>query len=407
MQNPSVQPGKLDPGVAAATPASMGSKKKKKRKSAGKTDDFFKSSDLWNNDVTRDRARIREFWLQLREDERRSLVMIEKDDVLVKLKELQRHSCSCSLCGKKKTVTEEELRLLYDAYYEELEEYTSLQHKLLYPIDVDKTMPLEQDRQLIQATVVVEEERQTDNGVVKTSQVHEFETSRDSAPGSIFGKAAKTAIKNGLLHISDDLLNRDGMNFLQVMEQLAEQRLGRESEQYSDDDESAHSVFDQDNDETPPNEAYPATPHDETGHPVDDTDESLAADDEADPESGRRMFQIFAARMFEYRVLTAYREKISREREKLLLEEIEEEKRQTKAKNAGKSKERAGKKKDRRRAVKEKERKEELPGVVNAGSDEKAEECVNDVASNAEHREESKTETKAEETLKNEKIRQK
>lgn len=42
-------------------------------------------------------------------------------------------------------------------------------------------------------------------------------------------------------------------------------------------------------------------------------------------EEGRRMFQIFAARMFEQRVLTAYREKVARERQDKLLEELDEE----------------------------------------------------------------------------------
>ena len=38
------------------------------------------------------------------------------------------------------------------------------------------------------------------------------------------------------------------------------------------------------------------------------------------------MFQIFAARMFEQRVLTAYREKVAAERQAKLIEELEEEK---------------------------------------------------------------------------------
>src|ERR1700744_4120764 len=44
-------------------------------------------------------------------------------------------------------------------------------------------------------------------------------------------------------------------------------------------------------------------------------------------EEGRRMFQIFAARMFEQRVLTAYREKVAAERQQKLLEELDEESR--------------------------------------------------------------------------------
>jgi hypothetical protein len=69
-------------------------------------------------------------------------------------------------------------------------------------------------------------------------------------------------------------------------------------------------------------------------------------------EEGRRMFQIFAARMFEQRVLTAYREKVAKERQQRLLEELEEESRQDsqrkakKAKEAQKRKDRAAKKKE-------------------------------------------------------------
>jgi hypothetical protein len=38
-------------------------------------------------------------------------------------------------------------------------------------------------------------------------------------------------------------------------------------------------------------------------------------------EEGRRMFQIFAARLFEQRVLTAYKDKVTKERQQKLLEE--------------------------------------------------------------------------------------
>jgi hypothetical protein len=69
-------------------------------------------------------------------------------------------------------------------------------------------------------------------------------------------------------------------------------------------------------------------------------------------EEGRRMFQIFAARMFEQRVLTAYREKVAKERQAKLIEEIEDESRQEsqrkakKAKEAQKRKDKAAKKKE-------------------------------------------------------------
>ena len=69
-------------------------------------------------------------------------------------------------------------------------------------------------------------------------------------------------------------------------------------------------------------------------------------------EEGRRMFQIFAARMFEQRVLTAYREKVARERQERLLEELADETRLDALREAKKAKE-SQKKKDKKRQQKQ------------------------------------------------------
>lgn len=78
---------------------------------------------IWNTSSQEERQRIKDFWLGLGEDERKSLVKVEKDAVLKKMKEQQKHTCSCTVCGRKRTAIEEELEGLYDAYYEELEQY--------------------------------------------------------------------------------------------------------------------------------------------------------------------------------------------------------------------------------------------------------------------------------------------
>lgn len=67
-------------------------------------------------------------------------------------------------------------------------------------------------------------------------------------------------------------------------------------------------------------------------------------------EEGKRMFQIFAARLFEQRVLQAYREKVAKQREEQLLRELEEEEDSKKAKEEKKAKE-AQKKKDKKKWV--------------------------------------------------------
>ena len=76
-----------------------------------------------------ERERIRDFWLALPERERRALVKTEKESVLRKMKEQQRHGCSCAVCGRKRGAIEEELEVLYDAYYDELESYAFHQQR--------------------------------------------------------------------------------------------------------------------------------------------------------------------------------------------------------------------------------------------------------------------------------------
>lgn len=59
---------------------------------------------IWSTSTTEERERIKDFWLGLGEEERRNLVKIEKDTVLKKMKEQQKHSCSCAVCGRKRFV---------------------------------------------------------------------------------------------------------------------------------------------------------------------------------------------------------------------------------------------------------------------------------------------------------------
>ena len=63
-----------------------------------------KNNKIWSTSTTEERERIKEFWLGLGEDERRNLVKIEKEAVLKKMKEQQKHSCSCAVCGRKRSV---------------------------------------------------------------------------------------------------------------------------------------------------------------------------------------------------------------------------------------------------------------------------------------------------------------
>ncbi|PSR79286.1 hypothetical protein BD289DRAFT_334353, partial [Coniella lustricola] len=97
------------------------------------------------------------------------------------------------------------------------------------------------------------------------------------------------------------------------MEQLAERRMAREVDSAQD----SYEEYEDDDDED-----YDSQEDDE--YEEDDDVRTIHNDtmtEEQRMEEGRRMFQIFAARMFEQRVLQAYREKVARERQAKLMEE--------------------------------------------------------------------------------------
>ena len=91
-------------------------------------------------------------------------------------------------------------------------------------------------------------------------------------------------------------------------------------------------------------------------------------------EEGRRMFQIFAARMFEQRVVTAYREKVARERQNKLIEELEAEQGAASQRDAKKArdaeKKKAKKQQQKQIKAEEKARKEQQKAAEEAAAKE-------------------------------------
>lgn len=83
---------------------------------------------------------------------------------------------------------------------------------------------------------------------------------------------------------------------------------------------------------------------------VDPANPAQALTDEQRTEEGRRMFQIFAARLFEQRVHQAWKEKVHREQAEAFLRELENEQKQEAEAQARKAKE-AQKKKDKKKCV--------------------------------------------------------
>ena len=102
------------------TTTSAGSKSKKKKKkskggnvvsldvssngdsSLGSREETLRQRKIWNTTTAEEKERIKEFWLALSEDERRTLVRVEKEHVHKRIKEGSKIlNCSCHVCGRK------------------------------------------------------------------------------------------------------------------------------------------------------------------------------------------------------------------------------------------------------------------------------------------------------------------
>ncbi|KAF9302333.1 Stress response protein nst1 [Mortierella antarctica] len=322
-------------------------------------DNHPQNDGFWHYSDAEERQRIREFWFQLREEERRSLVRVEKEAVLKKMKEQQRHSCSCSLCGRKRTAIEEELELLYDAYYDELEQYANQQqptdgHALPYSqhsqvfddeeySDDSRDEEDEEDDEEDDDDDEDDEEEEDEEGYEdddEEDEEYEDEISSRKAPAPYRNGFPNTLqAKGNILTVAEDLLENDGKKFLEMMDRLADRKVQRDDELMDQ-----RGVYDEYEDE-------------EEGDFEDDGADEDVLTKEQRMEEGRRMFQAFAARMFEQRVLSAYREKVAQERQERLLAELEEESRQEQLREERKEREKE-KKRDKKRMQRQQKEEE-------------------------------------------------
>ncbi|KAK8214235.1 salt tolerance down-regulator-domain-containing protein [Phyllosticta capitalensis] len=349
---------------------------------------------IWNTSSQEERERIREFWLSLSEDERKSLVKIEKEAVLRKMKEQQKHACSCTVCGRKRTAIEEELEVLYDAYYEELELYGDQEHipdgdSMLtkgrpeshahsHRLPPDRGLPEPYDAANRVEEIGDEEDDEDDLEDEDYSDESEDddEYSDEEEPEELPPRGAAAdffhfgnslTVQGGILTVADDLLKNDGKKFIEMMEQLAARRMQREDQVVEHAGSYAYT-----NAMQHPHSGGHHHPNQQEEDDYDEEDDDYDSqeddydeeDDELDSmteqqrmREGRRMFQIFAARMFEQRVLSAYREKVANERQQKLIEELEEESRRDAEREAKKTKE-AQKKKEKRALQKQKQAEE-------------------------------------------------
>ena len=125
----------------------MGQQKSKKNKKVVAKKE--KNDDIWVVGDQQERERIREFWAGLDQQKRRALVMLEKEAVLKKMKEQQKQTCSCSVCGRRRfwrfnarNDIESQMEFLYNSYYQELESFANIKQKVVTSPQVLKSAEL-------------------------------------------------------------------------------------------------------------------------------------------------------------------------------------------------------------------------------------------------------------------------
>ncbi|KAJ3341590.1 hypothetical protein HDU93_004492 [Gonapodya sp. JEL0774] len=365
------------------------------------------SSDVWFRSDAEEKSRIREFWLGLTEEERRRLVRLEKEAVLRKMKEQQRHTCQCAVCGRKRTVIEEELEQLYDAYYEELEHFAHQARSGAIPASSVLPFTSAADAAQLASSSAVSgrgrrghhthqhhshggghdhrhqgyeedvSDEDVDDDADEGEDIGEGSSYGGSRHGSRQGSRGSSSmgragtsgevavdfgrsltVKGGLLTVADDFLKNDGRKFLELMETLAERKIRQMDAGVGGSQGGGGGggggLGTEGEDENGNWEDEEEEEYDEDDEEYEDEEDPLT--EEQRMEEGRRMFQIFAAKMFEQRVLAAYREKVAFERQQRLFQELEEEQRNLAEREANKAK-----KNEKKRLQKkaEKQRREE------------------------------------------------
>lgn len=264
-----------------------------------------KNNHIWNTTTQEERERIREFWLSLGEDERKSLVKIEKEAVLRKMKEQQKHSCSCTVCGRKRTAIEEELEVLYDAYYEELEQYAT--HHIFaddmiahanYPFPVSTPRPImathpppghyeeeeysgdeEEEQDYSNSEISSEEDYSEEERSLPPPETADFLRFGNSLQvkgiGSVMSLLRERLMHSpgGILTVADDLLKNDGKKFIEMMEQLAERRMQREEEAQYQAHPSMYRGPHNSHHQQPEDDEFEDDEDDEEGYEDDDYEE--------------------------------------------------------------------------------------------------------------------------------------
>lgn len=325
--------------------------------------DTFPPSPASGLSPNMERQTIKYFWLSLTSDQRRELVQVEKEAVLNKMKRQQKNTCECDICGRKRVAIEQELETLYADYYKELDHLAESKDLPLLPLpsmgffQADDVLRGGHQDELSEATQRLSLASTETARPLPQNLGKEIDEDGDTEEDEPYEFADDGEGMQGLdvSSVADDLLTNDGKKFIEMMERLAEKRAGRIEEIKDDDNEEG--VVDDEGIVEDEEEYENDSDYSDYSSEYSQTGESLTADQRM--EEGRRMFQIFAARMFEQRVLHAYKQSVAAQ-VKAELQQMEEEKKVLDLEKEAREEQKRERKKEKKRiakAAKDEERK--------------------------------------------------
>lgn len=259
-----------------------------------------------------ERQKVREFWRSLPEEQRNSLIKVEKEQILKKMKEQQRQpTCACELCGKRRNAIEEELEMLYDAYYQELEKFSGnvadssgLGFDLFAPAsDPNRSLSNSSSSSSLSASTAPSTTASStaSSSAARTAHrtfapshppalgashhphaaaahtqahTHDYHHQGASSSRSVSRTSAMGSNRTSLLAVADDFLKNDGRKFIEMMEELADAKLRREMRMEVDGAVAAAYAED----------GYESSTYDEEEDDEEEIDEELGEEDIDDME---------------------------------------------------------------------------------------------------------------------------
>ena len=294
----------------------------------------------------------------------RALIEGEEKGVKRKLHEYQRHACACAICQRKRHAIDTKLSEMYAAYYDAAEAHAAAAPELIdFDAADEAVLPgpfpgsVALDRHggvvghnLILARYALRSRRRKRDDVYydeldddEYDDEDDYDDDLDDEDKCLQNPDCycinSTLTIKGILSVADDLSGNEVQKLVLMLEQFSERRTtADDADDWTDDSSSRSEV------ELSPSEQR---------------------------EQGWRMFQIFAARVLEHRVLQAYRERVAHERQLQLLRELEEEESTEKAREAKRAKENQ-RRKDRKRQMRQQKEEERLRKEQEKAAEEEA-----------------------------------